>query len=61
MSSNKTFRIIKEDRDKQQRLRERDTDEEVQYIDRARNISVVLDSGDLANDFEAQGFESGVK
>ena len=61
MSSNKTFRIIKEERDKQQRLRERDSDEEVQYIDSARNISVVLDSGDLANDFEAQGFESGVK
>ena len=61
MASNKTFRIIKEERDKQQRLRGKDTDEEVQYIDSARNISVVLDSGDLVDDFESQGFESGGK
>ena len=59
--SNKTFRLIQVERDKQQRLRKKDTDEEVEYVDNARNISVVLDSGDLANDFEAQGFESSTK
>ena len=56
--SNKTFRIVLEDKEKQERHRKKDLDEEVEYVDNARNISVVLDSGDLAKDFESHGREA---
>ena len=54
---NKTFRLIKEEKDRQTRTR--DKGDEMQYVDRARNISVVLDSEDLAKDLEEGGLESG--
>ena len=59
--SNKTFRIVLEDKEKQERHRKKDLDEEVEYVDNARNISVVLDSGDLAKDFESHGLDAGVR
>ena len=51
--------IIQEERDKQQRQRAKDLEQEVEYVDSARNISVVLDSGDLSEDFESHGIDSG--
>ena len=57
--TSKTFRIIQEERDKQQRQRAKDLEQEVEYVDSARNISVVLDSGDLSEDFESHGIDSG--
>ena len=56
---NKTFRIVAEERDKLKRLRAKDKGDEVQYVDSARNISVVLDSEDLSKDLEEGGFDSG--
>ena len=59
--SNKTFRIVLEEKEKQERHRKKELDEEVEYVDNARNISVVLDSGDLAKDFESHGLDAGVR
>ena len=60
---NKTFRLIKEERDKQIRLRVKglEVEDGVAYVDTARNISVVLESGDLSEDFQELGLESGNK
>ena len=65
---NKTFRLIAEERDKKKRIREKEKEkgkgnkeDEVQYVDSSRNISVVLDSEDLSKDLEEGGFDSGGK
>ena len=72
---NKTYRVVFEEKEKQKRRREKDSEDPrnaaVAYVDTARllptkhmaqinirnfrNISVVLESGDLSEDLEVEG------
>lgn len=55
--SNKTFRVVFEEKEKQQREREKGVEDlAVSYVDTNRNISVVLESKDLSEDLEEEGF-----
>ena len=47
-------RLVVLEKEKQVRLREKNTKKGEAYVDKARNIAVVLESKDLAEDFEKE-------
>ena len=59
-SFNKVTRTVIQEKEKQERLREKNMHESVSYVDSARNIAVVLEAKDLSEDLENEklGFKT---
>ena len=50
----KVNKVVFQEREKQDRLREKNTEDGVAYVDSARNIAVVLEAKDLSEDLESE-------